>query len=234
MREPQTSHEAVPAAERQAAHVQEAVPSAPREWTWPSFRAITFHGAWPTPPPSFSASGHHTHRARAPLLPQPPGHLRRGPPPLTGSPGPESVCTPLHRAEEPENQSQSGTPQRTDGRDLGWGPEKTSRLRFKSRPWRWSFWAFTSLSIQWGHAHTPHSSGRTEWWINDWSTSHGSGGKEWWIKWLVYPDGSDGKASVYNAGDPGSVPGLGRSPGEGNGNPLQDYCLENPMDRGAW
>ena len=49
-----------------------------------------------------------------------------------------------------------------------------------------------------------------------------------------FPGGSDGKASVYNAGDPGSIPGLGRSPGEGNGNPLQDYCLENPMDRGAW
>ena len=46
--------------------------------------------------------------------------------------------------------------------------------------------------------------------------------------------GSDGKASVYNAGDPDSIPGLGRSPGEGNGNPLQDYCLENPMDRGTW
>ena len=46
--------------------------------------------------------------------------------------------------------------------------------------------------------------------------------------------GSDGKASVYNAGDPDSIPGLGRSPGEGKGNPLQDYCLENPMDRGAW
>ena len=49
-----------------------------------------------------------------------------------------------------------------------------------------------------------------------------------------FPGGSDGKASVYNAGDPASIPGLGRSPGEGNGNPLQDYCLENPMDRGAW
>ena len=49
-----------------------------------------------------------------------------------------------------------------------------------------------------------------------------------------FPGGSDGKASVYNAGDPGSIPGLRRSPGEGNGNPLQDYCLENPMDRGAW
>ena len=44
----------------------------------------------------------------------------------------------------------------------------------------------------------------------------------------------DGKASVYNAGDQGSSPGLGRSPGEGNGSPLQYYCLENPMDRGAW
>ena len=46
-----------------------------------------------------------------------------------------------------------------------------------------------------------------------------------------FPGGSDGKASVYNAGDPGSIPGLGRSPGEGNGNPLQDCCLENPMDK---
>ena len=42
------------------------------------------------------------------------------------------------------------------------------------------------------------------------------------------------KASAYNAGDPGSIPGLGRSTGEGNGNPLQYSCLENPMDRGAW
>ena len=49
-----------------------------------------------------------------------------------------------------------------------------------------------------------------------------------------FPGGSDGKTSVYNAGDPGSVPGLGRSPGEGNGNPLQYYCLENPMDGGTW
>ena len=49
-----------------------------------------------------------------------------------------------------------------------------------------------------------------------------------------FSGGSDGKASVYNAGDLGSIPGLGRSTGEGNGNPLQYYCLENPMDRGAW
>ena len=45
---------------------------------------------------------------------------------------------------------------------------------------------------------------------------------------------SDGKVSACNAGDLGSTPGLGRSPGEGNGNPLQYSCLENPMDRGAW
>ena len=49
-----------------------------------------------------------------------------------------------------------------------------------------------------------------------------------------FPSGSDGKASVCNAGDPGSIPELGRSPGEGNGSPLQYSCLENPMDRGAW
>ena len=49
-----------------------------------------------------------------------------------------------------------------------------------------------------------------------------------------FPGGSDGKASAYNEGDPGSVPGLGRSPGEGNGNPLQYSCLENPMDGEAW
>ena len=45
-----------------------------------------------------------------------------------------------------------------------------------------------------------------------------------------FPDGSDGKASAYNAADPSSIPGLGRSPGEGNGNPLQYSCLEDPMD----
>ena len=49
-----------------------------------------------------------------------------------------------------------------------------------------------------------------------------------------FPGGSDGKASVYNAGDPGLIPGWGRSPGEGNGNPLQYSCLENPMDGVAW
>ena len=50
----------------------------------------------------------------------------------------------------------------------------------------------------------------------------------------IFPGGSDGKVSAYNAGNLGSVPGSGRSPGEGNGNPLQYSCLENPMDGGAW
>ena len=49
-----------------------------------------------------------------------------------------------------------------------------------------------------------------------------------------FPGGSDGKAFAYNAGDLGSIPGSGRSPGEGNGNPFQYSCLENPMDGGAW
>ena len=51
---------------------------------------------------------------------------------------------------------------------------------------------------------------------------------------MDFPGGSDGKASAYNVEDPGSIPVLGRSPGEGNGNPLQYSCLENPMDGGAW
>ena len=51
---------------------------------------------------------------------------------------------------------------------------------------------------------------------------------------LGFPGGSDGKASVCNAGDPGLIPGLGRSPGEGNGSPLQYSCLENRMDGGVW
>ena len=49
-----------------------------------------------------------------------------------------------------------------------------------------------------------------------------------------FPGGSDGKAPASNVGDPGSLPGLGRSPGEGNGNSLQYSCLENSTDRGAW
>ena len=61
------------------------------------------------------------------------------------------------------------------------------------------------------------------------------------ISFIIYlpwdrgtPGGSDGKVSTCNVGDLGSIPGLGRSPGEGNGNPLQYSCLENPKDGGDW
>ena len=50
---------------------------------------------------------------------------------------------------------------------------------------------------------------------------------------MYLPGGSDGTASAYSAGDLGSIPGSGRSSGEGNGNPLQYSCRENPMDRGV-
>ena len=60
-------------------------------------------------------------------------------------------------------------------------------------------------------------------------------GEFWALLWyLVFPGGSDGKASAYSVGDSGLIPGLGRSSGEGNGNRLQYSCLENPMDGGAW
>ena len=51
---------------------------------------------------------------------------------------------------------------------------------------------------------------------------------------LRFPGGSDSEESACNAGDLGSIPGLGSAPGEGNGNPLQFSCLENSTDRGAW
>ena len=51
---------------------------------------------------------------------------------------------------------------------------------------------------------------------------------------MGFPGGSVSKESACSAGDPGSIPGSGRSPGGGNGNPLQYSFLENPMDRGAW
>ena len=51
---------------------------------------------------------------------------------------------------------------------------------------------------------------------------------------IGFPGGSDGKESACNAGDAGSIPGSGRSPRKGNGNPLHYYCLKNPMDREVW
>ena len=54
------------------------------------------------------------------------------------------------------------------------------------------------------------------------------------VSFRGFPGGSEVKVSARNAGDMGLIPGSGRSPGEGNGNPLQCSCLENPMDGGAW
>ena len=54
------------------------------------------------------------------------------------------------------------------------------------------------------------------------------------VSYVGFPGGSDDKESTCNAGDPGSIPGLGRSIGEKNSNPFQYSCLENSMDRGAW
>ena len=54
------------------------------------------------------------------------------------------------------------------------------------------------------------------------------------LSFICFPGDSEVKVSAWNAGDPGSIPGSGRSPGEGNGNPLQYSCLENPMEGGAW
>ena len=67
-----------------------------------------------------------------------------------------------------------------------------------------------------------------------------AGAEEWGPAWdllkqvLFFPDGSEGKVSTYSAGYPGLIPRSGRSSGEGNGNPLQYSCLENPLDGGAW
>ena len=71
-----------------------------------------------------------------------------------------------------------------------------------------------------------------------WATVHGVAKSQTQLSDFTSLQGflgsSDGKVSAYNAGDPGSIPGSGRSPGEGNGNPLQYSCLENLMDGGAW
>ena len=73
---------------------------------------------------------------------------------------------------------------------------------------------------------------RTFWWVCSETLS-----RTWWDDvwtWLDTPVGSDGDESTCNTGDLGSIPGSGRSPREGNGNPLQYSCLENSMDRGAF
>ena len=80
-----------------------------------------------------------------------------------------------------------------------------------------------SLVIQWLRFHASIAGGMGL--IPGWRTNL--------ITW-VFPDSSVGKESACNAGDPDWIPGSGRSPGEGNGNPLLYSCLESPMVRGAW
>ena len=101
-----------------------------------------------------------------------------------------------------------------------WFLGTTALLRFLSCPWQagissWfcSFWSLISRCTP-----SPRSSARL------FVSSLPQG----------FPDGPDGKKSARNDGDPGLIPGLGRSPGERNGNSLQYSCLENLMDRGAW
>ena len=61
-----------------------------------------------------------------------------------------------------------------------------------------------------------------------------SGPQQMSKSFVGFPGGSDGKESTCNVGEPGLIPGLGRSPGESSSNPLQYSCLENSMDSGAW
>ena len=63
-----------------------------------------------------------------------------------------------------------------------------------------------------------------------WATVHGVAKSQTRLRDFTFTLGSEGKGSAYNVGDPDSIPGSGRYPGEGNGNPLQYFCLENPMD----
>ena len=73
-------------------------------------------------------------------------------------------------------------------------------------------------------------------WLHPMLTATPEGDKNYYLHFTDgnFPGGSDGKASAYDAGDPGSISGSGRPPGEGNDNPRQYSCLENPMDGGAW
>ena len=100
----------------------------------------------------------------------------------------------------------------------------------------------------WSHSHNMGSHPRhdTQWLVHhEWSWGQFGSSHVTYIKKFTclkaistitsgFPGSSDLKESAYNARGPGSIPGLGKSPGVGNGNPLQYSCLENSMDRGAW
>ena len=84
-----------------------------------------------------------------------------------------------------------------------------------------------------GHAHHLKQ-GKNQDLLNIWLYRQLLGVCTFHVHFCTFLRGSDGKASAYNAEDLGSIPGSGRSSGEGNGNPLQYSCLENPMDGGVW
>ena len=120
----------------------------------------------------------------------------------------------------------------TEDEMVGWH-HRLDRQEFEQAPGVGDGQRSLACRSPWGHKE----SDMTEWmnWTElNWSSLSLIHLKlsSWPLLSLRLPGGSDGKASVCNAGDPGLIPGLGRSPG--NGNPLQYSCLENPMDRGAW
>ena len=94
----------------------------------------------------------------------------------------------------------------------------------------------TSLVVQWLrlHASTAGETGYIPGWGTKIPYASWCNNKKIKFDILGFPGGSDSKESACNAGDPGPIPGSGRSPGEGIGYPLQYSCLENSMDRGAW
>ena len=111
---------------------------------------------------------------------------------------------------------------------------KRERIDLQSRSQKDEAWNGRS---QIGNMDVSNRGSRRKTWAS-WVTVSLDLGKVIFVVYLVtlgsFPGGSDGKAYTCNVGDPGSIPGLGRFPGEGNDNPLQYSCLPKPMDRGAW
>ena len=104
---------------------------------------------------------------------------------------------------------------------------------------RWTYWQSRNRDTDIERKCMNTKGGGREWdGLGDWDwqvyTTMYKTDKNWLYSTGGFPGIQVGKESACSAGDLGSIPGSGRSPGEGNGNPLQYSCLENPMDRGAW
>ena len=143
-----------------------------------------------------------------------------------------------------------GNPRNTGHGDLGLHLRLTKQSTFWGSiwgGWQGQFWVKKAdkdwrLSNRPGHSYSPDSGVWCQC-IGEVERTTGLGVRDFMkegnfflypLRSLSFPGGSDGKASAYSEGDLGSIPGLGRSPGEGNGNPLQYSCLEKPTDGGAW